>query len=507
MKFKYLPSKMQLALQALKDLHNTPEEMGVQVVLGVVNLVCQGHYNVDTKFYGVSPISLFLLGLAPTGALKSTNFKELTTSISKRENEERLLFPKELEAFKIAQTIYEREKKKYIESLANQGKPQPVVPPPPPKSAKQSKLALNNMLANLKNGVSTIAPTPPSPANQVPLPPKPIQTHNYRIGSSTINGIKDQLKTQPMVGLFSAEAGEFFNGHSFANGAEKAFEMTAVLTSMWDGSPIQKRTQLENFTLYNRRVNMLFLLQENMIRKILSDANFSEQGFTHRLLITQCKEYATPDMDWEFGVEAADKVRVQLQPFHDRIYELISKPFPMSQAEGQEFELEPTTLQLDMEAGKILAKYRNLTIKRSSSDLFDFAGFALRAHEHSLRLAATMAAFEGNQTITVENAMAAVELMEFYIEQRLSLELMAPVKDATKVTISDKLVKWVKENTFDGTLREFRQRAPFGYRKFDDRQRQQYLEEMVSTGEVEIYTSSSANGREITKIRATVDAK
>lgn len=318
--------------------------------------------------------------------------------------------------------------------------------------------------------------------------PKPAQTAKYRISKGTVNGIIDQLKSQPVVGLASSEGGEFFNSHAWQGGkdASKAIEMSAALTTMWDGGRIEKITGMERTTLANRRVSMLFLLQEATIRAFLSNTAFADQGFTHRLLITQCESYEKPDLNFSNeGMMKITNTRAALQPFHDRIEELMSAKF--NYKEDAIYELEPVVLYMDTSAANLLGNYFNKNKNRGSTDLKDYAGFAERLYEHGIRLAGTIAAFEKHETITLSDAECAVELLDFYGEQRKALDIEITANNTAQVTIAAKLIEQIKVSGFDGTLRDFREVARFGYRKFDNKQREDTLNEMIATGHIELY--------------------
>ena len=258
-RFDRLPELMKAAIQTLKELHATPDEMALQVVLGVANTAAMKMYNVDSRKYGVRPINEYFICMAPTGAMKSTNYKELMPGIERFEKYKQDELRDEPLRYALDKKVFSKEETAYLNAMV----------------------------------------TDPSTA-VLPKPLRPIETCKCIISKGTLNGITKQLKSQSFVGLFSSEAGEFFNGHAFQGGKDisKAVEMSASLTSMWDGHAIEKLTGEESFELKNRRVNMLFLLQAETIQAILNAPIFSEQGFIHRMLITQCDSYEKPD--WEF---------------------------------------------------------------------------------------------------------------------------------------------------------------------------------------------------------------
>jgi len=466
-----LPVLMQDAITALEQLHNAPIEMSLQVVLGVINLACQAKYNVDSEVYGIRPISLNLISIAPTGASKTTLYNELMVGINKHVENERINFRQKKEMKECEIAIYEKEKKAYINRTNNDEV----------TTSLNKKAQTNTFLKNLK--LNIMQPNVP------PLEPFPLETYDYVTSKGTVNGLIDILKTQPMVGLFSSEAGEFFNGHAFqskSNDISRAIEMSSILTSMWDGNTIDKCTGMEKLKLYNRRVCMLFLIQESAIKDFLNTTAFSDQGFIHRLLITHTDTFTKPEIIISDELKSTtNKIRNKLQNFHDRIYDLINNPFNIKPETG--FELELPIIKMSNDANILLAEYYNAYRNVKMFELEKWDGFAQRIHEMTLRIAANLAIFENNSEITEKNMIAAIELFDFYIEQRKTLTLSITPKNSSNVEDAEKVTDWIIKKKFNGTLRDLQRLGPHGYRKCDKKQRKEIIEEMQSSDKLEFY--------------------
>lgn len=486
---------MQTAMYTLKKLHNTPEEIALQVVLGVANLAAQGHYNVDSGVYGERPISLFLVGLAPTGGAKTTNYNELSKGIDRFEAEERIRYAKALDEYNLQSEVFKTKRKKKISELASGKSPVVTTPAPTAAEARAQISKLTNSLKDLSSF------TLKAQDNEDKEPALPRGT-DYRISKGTVNGIIDTLKTQPTCGLFSSEAGEFFNSNAFqgATGAAKGNEMCAALTSFWDGNMVDRNTGMDKTKIINRRFNMMFLLQMAMAQEWLSNSQFADQGFTHRILITHCGEYEKPDMD----VSAKGKARIaalkdSLEPFHNRIYDMLKKPF--NYCEDSEYELKPSVLQLDEEAEQLLAGYYNLNKNRGGSDMNEYAGFAERLHEHALRLAATLAAFEGEAYVTVRNAECAIHLIEFYCEQRKTLEIGSISRYPQRKRVANKLHAWMKAKNFGGSTGDMGRLGPKCYRDLSTTEREEVWEELQLSNMVTVtLMAPAANGKQSNKV-------
>lgn len=459
-KFKRLPAAMQEAIAALKELHATPDEMAIQVVLGVANTAAMKMYNVDSRKYGVRPINEYFVCMAPTGAMKSTNYKELLPGIERFEEFKQDELRDEPTRYALDKKVFAKEEAAYLKAMET-------------------------------DPVTAV----------LPKPLKPVETAKYIISKATVNGILNQLKSQSFVGLFSSEAGEFFNGHSFQGGKDnnKAVEMSASLTSMWDGHAIEKLTGMETTTLKNRRVNMLFLLQAETIQSILNTPIFSEQGFIHRMLLTQCDYYEKPE--WEFTQESIDRekaARDRLEQFHVQIGRMMHKEVVYKK--NTNFELDLPTLGLSDEAWITLGLWRNAGRERGSGDLKNYSGFAERLHEHCLRIAATIAAFNGHNTVKEEDALCAIDIMEFYIEQRRRLEVGITAYDPNRSAGANKLYEWLVDKQWTGSRRELSQYGPGWYRKLDVDQRDEILADLLRDELIAMTEIVAANNRKVLHI-------
>jgi hypothetical protein len=454
-RFELLPQEMKTAIEVLQELHNVPDSMALQVVLGTVNLAVQAHYDVDSNKYGIRPTSLFLLALAPTGGLKSTIFKETNQGIMRFRDDMRKALENDVLRFKLESKKYDSDERKY--------------------------------LAELDKGNMPLMPTPP----------KPIEGYNYCIGKATLNGLIDTLKSQSFLGLFSSEAGDFFNGHAFqGKNAQQAVEMTTALTKMWDGDPIERITGVEQSGLWNRRTMMLFLLQTEVVQPVLNNKLFSAQGFIHRLLITQTEKFEKLPWDLTEGAKEREQtIRDRLMPFHDQIYKICRKP--LSLRDPNKFELIPVIIKQTPEASLLLGNFYNENILRGEADLKRYAGFAERLHEHCLRIAATLAAFDQAEEINQIHALAAIDLMDFYCEQRKNLEIGVTDKDPIQTDSVKLLKEWIQEKSWSGAKNKLDQFGPRWYRILGIEQRQAILDDLVRDEFLIPQEAKAKNGRNI----------
>lgn len=466
-RFDRLPPLMRSAIQTLQDLHNTPDALAMPAVLGIANLAVMPHFKIDSILFGEIPLSLYILCMLPTGMRKSTNYNEVSVGIERFEDQRWSNLKDEMVRVKIETSLYQKALKQYEKDM-------------------ESHVNAVQIPGNL-----TVAPVPPADV-------RPRETANYRLKKATLNGIIDQLRGQPFVGLFSAEAGEMFNSHSFQGGRDqsRSIEMSAALTSMWDGTVIERQTGIQenNVRLHNRAVNMMFFLQEETIREFLNNPMYSSQGFVHRILITQAERTQDPEVDLTpRGQQQIARIRARLDPFHDHIEHLISTRLHL--LADRHFELDRHVIRISPEAAEVFECYINVNKDRAQRDLTNWAGFAERLYEHALRIAGTLAAFEQQMTVDQNCALAAVDLMDYFTEQRLNLELGITTRNPQQATSTRRLLEWMQQKNFVGTRREIEQSVKW-FRDLTRDERDSILADLVRDSLVNAEVTLAKNGRE-----------
>ena len=399
-RFHFLPAEWQLAMRALRSLHGTPEAMSIQIILGAANAVTQRYWNIDSNMYGVRPTNLFLLNMTPTAGRKSTNLREIAQAIDDYQRQQASLLSGETVRWAIDKKLYEKRLRQYERDM--------------------------------EEGTGAILPEAPDAA----------ETAEYIISTATLNGIIDILRSQSWCSLMTSEGGEFFNGHSWQGGkadAARAISMSAALTSMWDGHDIMRNTGMDRTKLVNRRVNMLILLQEPTVRAVLSNPMFAEQGFLHRILITQCDD---PPFQPRTASTARDYHYYQtlLEPFHARLRAMLARP---QQPGPRRFEVAAAVMTLDQAASDRMIDYYNHMGGVVRPQHPSLTGFVSRCHEQALRIAATLADFAGLDRVDSQSAQAACDLMEFYLEQRVGLEIGITDPNQEVRAATDRLAGWL----------------------------------------------------------------
>lgn len=464
-RFDKLPTLMRQAMEILKELHGAPEEMTLPVVLGIANSAVQQHYNVESRKYGLRPLSLYLLAMSGTGTRKSTIHREVAGELVKFGEERKPLIAQEKARYAAEMAVYNKRKKKYDADIVESN-------------------GVDNDVYVVNTGL------------RPPTEPKLPERYNYIIKKSTLNGILETLKFQSYAWLASTEGGEFFNGHMFKDkSSAAAVEMTTALTCIWEGDPMDKNTGLEQVNMTGRRMNMLFMLQKETVEDVLKNRIFQKQGFINRLLITQAEPYENPEWIATAEAEAHEaSLRADLSSFNQRIRELVRQPTYVRAGSWDPFELELETITIDDDAHQILVELSNQN--RNGNELIEnYSGFAERVHEHGIRIAATLAAFDRRRTVNLTDALCAFELMEYFIEQRSQLDIGGADRDPDHTYNVEQLTAWFKKKNFTGTENDIRRFGPGWFRKFAPDQRDKILEDMVRNGDIHIEELVAGNNK------------
>jgi len=356
----------------------------------------------------------------------------------------------------------------------------------------------------------------PSLVNPVePIKPK---GSRYKVEKATVNGLLNTLEVVPFAGLFSSDAGEFFSSHSFQD-SNKAIEMVSTLSKAWSGEDLERNTgiELNNIKLHDRRFNMLVMLQQELAG-FLNNSQYKDQGFTNRMLISQCQLFTKAKMQVG-NTKLLKHNMASLEPFNDRVYDLLEKvndaqtqarntPLTLPGQKSdiwkklqQRAQLNKTTnpnelilplmefdIENDLPFEQFLVDYYNDLVDRQTDPKYaEYSNFMSRAFEHFCRIAATLAAFNLDDKISRKMADCAQGITEYFIEQRLNLTIDGAQKVNPIVECADKFYKWlVKQPNKESSKEKMQQYGPKQYREMDTAQRALVISELESRDKIEI---------------------
>lgn len=429
-----LPNMMVEMVEVLEQLYNTPEEMSLPIILATMNHPAQALADVNPIQWPVSPLSLYFAVLADTGGQKSTLMNAVTKGITNFEKAQRHVYDQQVRDYKVLKRTYDDEIKK---------------------------------ITDVSNG------------NHVPKEPESPRSFQVTVQKATLNGIIEVLRDTPFAGLFNPDAAEFFNSHSFQD-KERGVEMITSLAKLYSGESVSRQTGVKeaNITLNNRRFNMLVLLQQQLAG-VFTNSTFTDQGFVPRVLISQPP--VVPSVPFDFSpaaVSRRDALQKRLIPFHDRITELLNsvyaaqdkaEKYALEDALGVPFsnkELKLNRMSFDIDAYGVLEQFGN-RMQEASERATDNAtrGYLRRTYDSACRIAATLAVFERETTISKKLTEGAIAIVDWFTDQRARLVIEPNVEESEEVMIANAVHKWLLKQDKCVSLTALNNGGPQVYRK------------------------------------------
>ena len=399
---------LQAPAEAAHDLTQAPPAIGAQAALAVASLAAQAHADVET-LGGPAPLSLFALTVAQSGERKSAVDRLLMTPVLDHQRElgasakdERALHANRLE-------IWEKQRATILKGLKDD-----------PDGATADLDALG-------------------PAPEPPLSPVIVATE------PTFEGIAKHLaNARPSLGIFNDEGGAFIGGHGMKE--ENKLRTGAGLSSMWDGSPVNRTRAgdgVESF--FGRRLACNLMAQPIAAAVLLSDPVANGQGLLARFLVTE----PVSTIGARLCREAAPGSRIELDRFADRIGSLLRRDLPLK--EGTRNELDPPVLRLNPEARALLQRFADHveTAQAPGGELEGIRPFASKAAEHAARIAGvlTIYADPDAREVSAETMANAVELASYYLGEAKRLTDNAAISAET--ADAERLRRWVFETWTD----------------------------------------------------------
>jgi len=419
-----LPPLMASAIETINKASGVPDEVTIQCILGVSTFACQALYDVDPIAFEKKPISNYFMCLVPSGGLKSSTLSLVMKGVNQYVKEE-------FDNTKDARTQYAIEKGRYDKEIKAAIKIDPNAP--------------------------AVPATPFTSA--VPKEPEYPRTSEYILEAHTYNGLLNAFRGVPHIGIFNPDAAGAYSGHSYKN-ADSQMEMVAAKSKLYSGEDVARQTGIQEdcIILSNRRLTSLEMLQPGLA-KLLKDNTAIEQGITNRMLITQAAPQPAKLFDFSDAKEDANNLVKSLEPFNNRIYELLKsagkqKPSisklrhtlinakPEKPDSTPKNELFLPILHFDQTARQIAQDFGNWAINEATQLKYeDHIEFMKRVYEQFCRLAAVLSAFEFKTYIGEQEAYCAVGLMKYYIAQRINLDLETKPELSTEVKNAIKLKK------------------------------------------------------------------
>lgn len=473
-----LPQIIRDTMDALTETTNATDEITIPVTLAVASFATQGLADGYPHMWDKCAISNYFCVLVPSGGLKTTISDSVLEGARRFELEHR-------ETADDADTEYQIQLKRYTDAIKNKAKEKvdPLV---------------------------TVAPI--NPFTKIERPKYP-RTARYMAGKFTLNGIINALKGVPHFGIFNSDAAEFFNSHAFKD-PTSSIELVSALSRLWSGEQIDKLTGIEDVVTHGKRTTALFMLQQQLA-DFFVNSQFKDQGFTNRMLITQSEKISKKLADFsDAGFSKKKTTDNNLQPFNDRVYELLSSVDDRQQKSSgkglldmrkrllQEENKDQNILVLDTHPWNLSDNtryifqefYNDMVVKMDDEKYIEYQNFISRAYEHCIRLATVLSLFDKKDTVDERDAGAAVGLMYYFIDQRMNLTIDGSAKISPIVECANKVKDFLLKKRKDQIVNktDLNNNGPLVYKNMSTHDRDKVIEEMEAREYIEVVKFDSS---------------
>jgi hypothetical protein len=239
--------------------------------------------------------------------------------------------------------------------------------------------------------------------------------------------------------VFSAEGGQFINGHGMSD--EAKLRTAGAYSKFWDGGAVNRIRAGEDGVpiLPGRRVAMHLMVQPHAAAGFLADPVLRDQGFLSRVLAAHPESLAGT----RFGGETTPDEAAAIDRYRDRLLAILKTPWPL--AEGARNELAPPVLELSAEAIGLYREF-NHRIEREigpNGDLVPIKGFAAKIGEQVCRIAGvlTLVGDLNARTISADMLASAITLGDWYLRE--ALRLVAGGRTDPKLLAAQSLLDWL----------------------------------------------------------------
>ena len=398
------------AVERMAEVIGVPQALAAQSVLAASALATQGHAGLqfDGRNY---PLSLYLITVAASGDRKTAADRSALLPARQWEREQWQHYREQLSRYRAAQRQAQR-----------------------------------------------INPTDPTPTNSVPLEAEPSAPRLITTDPTIEALIKGLCHDLPSMGLFCDEGGQFLGSSTMSR--DNRLKAVTTLSSLWDGSPIDRARSMagESLRAYDRRLSLHLMLQPYLAMQLLSDPLLQGQGILGRCLMTWPTSLAG-----QRSYQAVDLSKdAALKRYHHRLSALFYQPWSLS-ADG--------ALQLSKLSLSPLARRRWIDLHDAiEAQLGEFGELASvrpsgsKAADNLLRVAGILAVVEESSVVEVDHIQRAAALVGYYLNEIQRLTEQEPVCRVKEE--ADRLLRWLQVKDWKRfSIRELNRNGPRFARK------------------------------------------
>lgn len=401
-------------IDALVERTQAPRELCAQSILAAATLSVQHIANISMPGIGGSsaerPISNYFLTIARSGERKSSADRIALEGLEEWRKELETIYSEQMAGYELEQVAWQQTYKR----LSDEGRS------------------------------ADAGPEPQAPRTPMLLIKEPTQEGVFR-------SLKQGQLSQ---GLFNDEGGAFLGGYGMSK--DNRMKTAATLNSLWDGSALDRIRAQEVEVLRGRRFCLHLMMQPHASEQLVGDAMLRDLGFTARCLASEPESTIGSRMFRESSEESlitCDLFKKQLL-FNLRV-----------KADTDDHGLAPRVIHLSREALDYWIEFYNIVESALGDKYRTIQGFAGKAPEHALRLAAVLTLFRlpTAKQIDVDAMCQGIYLTMYYLQQQLRLEVGRP---SELDEAAERLLKWMRDKEYSIiSLRDICQRGPSVLRK------------------------------------------
>ena len=398
------------AVERMAEVIGVPRALAAQSVLAASALATQGHagLQLDGRNY---PLSLYLITVAASGDRKTAADRFALLSARQWEREQWQRYREQLARYRAAQRQAQR-----------------------------------------------INPASPDPTNCVLLEAEPSAPRLITTDPTIEALIKGLCHDLPSMGLLCDEGGQFLGSSTMSR--DNRLKAVTTLSSLWDGSPIDRARSMagESLRAFDRRLSLHLMLQPYLAMQLLSDPLLQGQGILGRCLMTWPTSLAG-----QRSYQAVDLSKdAALKRYHRRLSALFYQPWSLS-ADGA-LQLSPLSLSP-------LARRRWIDLHDAiEAQLGEFGELASvrpsgsKAADNLLRVAGILAVVEESSVVEVDHIQRASTLVGYYLTEIQRLTEQEPVCRVKEE--ADRLLRWLQVKDWKRfSVRELNRNGPRFARK------------------------------------------
>jgi len=398
------------AVERMAEVIGVPQALAAQSVLAASALATQGHAGLqfDGRNY---PLSLYLITVAASGDRKTAADRSALLPARQWEREQWQHYREQLSRYRAAERQAQR-----------------------------------------------INPTDPPPTNSVPFEAEPSAPRLVTTDPTIEALIKGLCHDLPSMGLFCDEGGQFLGSSTMSR--DNRLKAVTTLSSLWDGSPIDRARSMagESLRAYDRRLSLHLMLQPYLAMQLLRDPLLQGQGILGRCLMTWPTSLAG-----QRSYQAVDLSKdAALKRYHHRLSALFYQPWSLS-ADG--------ALQLSKLSLSPLARRRWIDLHDAiEAQLGEFGELASvrpsgsKAADNLLRIAGILGVVEESSVVEVDHIQRASALVGYYLTEIQRLTEQEPVCRVKEE--ADRLLRWLQVKDWKRfSIRELNRNGPRFARK------------------------------------------